>query len=147
MGSAGYQNERHGILRKLGSSYRARLILHILLDVGMDHAMKDADRAFFLRKYSRLSWKVIAAKTEYKSREGANMAAANYARKHNFLWPLPPAFSRGEIGYIELRDGSSWLQVQTMLGFDTRKKVMDAVRYYAKKHQLPWPPRWEDDDV
>lgn len=108
--------------------------------------MKDADRAYFLRKYSRLTWQVIANKTEYDSREGANMAAANYAQKHSFLWPLPPAYTRGEIGYIELRDGSSWLQVQNMLGFDTRKKAMDAVRYYARKHKLPWPPRWENDE-
>ena len=112
----------------------------------MDYTMKDADRAFFLRKYSRLSWQVIADKTEYKSREGANMAAANYARKHNFPWPLPPAYSKGEIGYLFLRENGSWDDCQTLLGFDTRKKVMDAVRYFARKHKLPWPPRWENEE-
>ena len=108
--------------------------------------MKDADRAYFLRMYSRVTWEVIAQRTQYNSRNGANMAAARYAKNHDLPWPLPPALSRGEIGYHDLRDGEDWDETRKDLGFPPMKALKDSVRHYAKKYKLPWPPRWEEED-
>ena len=104
--------------------------------------MKDADRAYSLRRYSRLKWRVIAELTQYTSKEGANMAAANYARKRGLPWPLPSALSRGEIAYNDRRDGEEWEEIRKTLEFPSIKRCRDAARHYATRYNLEWPPAW-----
>ncbi len=104
--------------------------------------MKDADRAYHLRRIGRLKWREIAEKTQYSSKEGANMAAAAFAKRHNLEWPLPLPLSNGELAYCFARESKEWDDIAEMLHIPSVKRCRNAARHYASRHKLPWPPAW-----
>ena len=109
----------------------------------MGHALQErAGRAYNLKRSVRLTWSLIAEKSQYADAGSAKRGAGRYAKKHNLPWPIPGFLTRGEIAYTLYCEGSSWKTIEEIL-FEPGVEYMSRSKRYARKYamnkNLPWP--------
>ena len=97
----------------------------------------DRKKAYLLRCKTRLTWKEIAAQTNYQSKGSCMVAAKNYAKKHNL--PPPPKFAmlKMEMTYEDRTTGAEWWQIAMDLAIPTAKDAQAYAKVYAKQNGLP----------
>ena len=101
-----------------------------------------AKQAYDLRTQDRLEWHIIATKLGWKSGSSPWNAAMDYAEKMGLPWPPDKARSMGEVAYHALaRDICPDLIDQMMGGKPAPNRPREYARAWAKRKNLPWPPR------
>ena len=109
----------------------------------MDETLPMGERSYLMRQRTRVTWYTIAKRLGYRSTEGARGAALRYAKKNKLPWPVP-TLTRGFMYYQAFLDGESWVDIAHDWS-DTTERVQNCARQWARRYNLKWPARFEDE--
>ena len=99
-----------------------------------------AERAYNMRKRTRMTWEKIYQKLGYRSHSACMYDVKKYARDYAKPWPLPKALTQGEIAYEEYQECGDWDEVRRCIKKSSIHRTKMLAYSYAKDHKKPWPP-------
>lgn len=103
-------------------------------------SLSRAERAYSMRKRTRMTWVKIYKALSYRSHSACMYDVQKYAQDNNLPWPLPKALTQGEVAYEEFQECGSWDEVRRCINKTSTHRTRMMAYHYAKENNQTWPP-------